>query len=78
MITQDGEPIVHNLGTGRLRIDVPLPPRKIATAPPVAARPVVAAATPKPVETPARPLSRLEKLRLENKERTKAATEGSR
>ena len=25
VITQDGEPIVHNLGTGRLRIDKPLP-----------------------------------------------------
>ena len=25
VITQNGEPIVHNLGTGRLRIDRPLP-----------------------------------------------------
>ena len=28
VITKDGEPIVHNLGTGRLRVDVPLPARK--------------------------------------------------
>ena len=28
VITQDGEPIVHNLGTGRLRIDKPLPAAK--------------------------------------------------
>jgi len=27
VITQNGEPIVHNLGTGQLRIDVPLPPK---------------------------------------------------
>ncbi len=27
VITQNGEPIVHNIGTGALRIDVPLPPK---------------------------------------------------
>ena len=33
VITQNGEPIVHNIGTGTLRIDVPLPP-KANTRPP--------------------------------------------
>lgn len=38
VISQNGEPITHHLGTGRLRIDKPLPPRtgpgpgKVATA----------------------------------------------
>src|SRR5690606_23251204 len=65
VITQDGEPIVHNLGSGRLRIDAPLPPKPNAPA-----RPEVASATP---EAPEKPLSRLEKLRLESQERAKAA-----
>ena len=39
VVTQDGEPIVHNLGTGQLRIDVPLPPKPNApAAKPAAAR----------------------------------------
>jgi hypothetical protein len=63
VITQNGEPIVHNIGTGTLRIDVPLPPK--ASAP--AAPPPVAAA-PKPAAPAAKPLSRLEKLRLETKQ----------
>ena len=37
VITQNGEPIVHNLGTGALRIDVPLPPKP--NAPPARAVP---------------------------------------
>ncbi len=39
VITQNGEPIVHNIGTGTLRIDVPLPPKANTPAP----APVVAA-----------------------------------
>jgi hypothetical protein len=62
VITQDGEPIVHNLGTGRLRIDAPIAPKTKSPAP---AAPTAAAA-------PSKPLSRLEKLRLENQERAKA------
>ncbi len=63
VITQNGEPIVHNIGTGALRIDVPLPPKASAPAP----APVAAA--PKPAAAPAaKPLSRLEKLRLETKQ----------
>jgi hypothetical protein len=64
VITQNGEPIVHNIGTGALRIDVPLPPKANAPAP----APVVVAA-PKPVApAAAKPLTRLEKLRLESKQ----------
>ena len=75
VIVRDGEPIVHNLGTGRLRVDAPLPPKKNAAAKP-GATPAVASATSKVEEAPARPLSRLDKLRMESKERTRAAAEG--
>ncbi len=70
VVTQDGEPIVHNLGFGRLRIDAPLPQKKNA---PDSAKPVVASTTP---EAATKPLSRLEKLRLESQERAKAAAAG--
>ncbi len=61
IVTQNGEPIVHNLARGSvLRIDPPPPPK--ANAPAVAAAPPP---PPKPVATAERPLSRLEKLRLE-------------
>ncbi|MFI5459108.1 MAG: peptidase [Isosphaerales bacterium] len=62
VIMQNGEPIVHNIGTGTLRIDVPLPPKANAPAP----APVAAA--PKPAAAAAKPLTRLEKLRLESKQ----------
>ena len=69
-VVQEGETILHNLGSGSLRVDVPLPPK----AAPAAPAPVAAAAPP-PV-APAPPaekrLTRLEKLRLEAKERAKA------
>jgi hypothetical protein len=60
-VTQNGEPVTHNLGSGELRVDVPL----VAKAEP--AKP--AAATPKPAE---KRLSRLEQLRKEQEEREKA------
>jgi hypothetical protein len=70
VITRDGEPIVHNVGGTELRIDVPLPP-KVAAAPPPTPKPM-----PQPMQ-PAKPpekrLTRLEKLRLEQEEREKAA-----
>ncbi len=72
VVMMNGEPIVHNLGTGALRVDVPLPPKPAPVA--VAAAPAPVAA-PKPV-TPAPPvekrLTRLEKLRLEAAEKAKA------
>jgi hypothetical protein len=64
VITQNGEPIVHNIGTGALRIDVPLPPKPSAAA----AAPKPVAAAPKPAAPAAKPLTRLEKLRLETKQ----------
>ena len=64
VITQNGEPIVHNIGTGALRIDVPLPPKANAPAP----APVVAAAPKPAAPAAAKPLTRLEKLRLESKQ----------
>jgi hypothetical protein len=69
VITQNGEPIVHNIGTGALRIDVPLPPKANTPAPaPVVAPP------PKPAApAAAKPLTRLEKLRLESKQAKAAA-----
>ncbi len=66
VVTQNGEPILHNLGSSTLRIDVPLPPKPNAPAP--AAAPVKVAAAPKPAAAPAKPLTRLEKLRLETKQ----------
>jgi hypothetical protein len=65
VVTQDGEPILHNLGTGALRVDVPIPPKPNAAPAPA----------PAPMPTPAAPkaLSRLEKLRLEQQEKAKAA-----
>jgi hypothetical protein len=64
VITKDGEPIVHNLGTGRLRVDAPLPAKK----------PVRAASGTNPASVVAakadasKPLTRLEKLRQQRKE----------
>ncbi|WP_337173206.1 peptidase [Paludisphaera sp.] len=68
VVTQDGEPITHNIGSGTLQIDAPLPPKADAPAPAPAA-----AEAPKPAEAPAKPLSRLEKLRLEAKQKQQQA-----
>lgn len=71
-ITQKAEPIISRAGTTELQIDKPLPPKPNAPAKP---KPVVAKATPKPEPAPvkAKPLSRLEKLRLVAKEQREAA-----
>jgi hypothetical protein len=71
VITQNGEPIIHNLGTGRLRIDRPLPQAKPAPAAAVRAT-LTSASVPSPASS--RPLSRLEKLRRENQARAKPPT----
>jgi hypothetical protein len=74
VVTQNGEPVVHNLGGTELRIDVPLPPKTQAAAKPAPAAAVKAAAAPPP---PAQKrLTRLEKLRLEQEEREKAGKAG--
>jgi hypothetical protein len=69
-VTENGEPVVHNIGATELRVDVPLPPKKD--------QPAVAAAPqpkqPAPMNAaPMKRLSRLEQLRLEQEEREKAA-----
>ena len=72
IVTENGEPVIHNIGTGQIRVDKPLPP-KVAPMPVVEAAPmpmpapVVAAAPPKR-------LTRLEQLRLEQEQRVKAQT----
>jgi hypothetical protein len=64
-VVENGEPVIHNLGTGKLRIDTPLPPKKTDTA--------AAPDAPKPADAaPPKRLSRLEQLRLEQQEREKA------
>jgi hypothetical protein len=69
VITMNGEPIVHNIGTGALRVDVPIPPKANEPAP----MPMPAA---QPAAAAAKPLSRLEMLRLEQAEKAKKAAEG--
>jgi hypothetical protein len=64
VITKDGEPIVHNLGTGRLRVDVPLPAKK-PVLPAAGSRP---ASVVKAKADASKPLTRLEKLRQQRKE----------
>ena len=71
VVTLNGEPIQHILGSGELRIDVPLPPKPTAVAKPDAPKPPPAVAAAKPA---AKPLSRLEQLRQE-REGTKPAAE---
>lgn len=67
VVTANGEPISHTLGTGELRIDTPLPPKP--NQPATAAAPAAAAAPAPPAE---KRLSQLEKLRLE-RQQAKAA-----
>jgi hypothetical protein len=69
VVTENGEPIVHNIGTGQIRVDKPLPPKAAPAAP-------VAQAAPAPVAeaaaAPPKRLTRLEQLRLEQEQRVKA------
>ena len=74
VITENGEPIVHNIGATELRIDVPLPPKKDQ---PVIAAPPMPKTAPNPMTMPPKRLSRLEQLRIEQEEREKAAKQPS-
>ncbi len=69
IVTENGELVIHNIGTGKLRVDLPLPPKKDAppTPPPMPTPTPVAEKPPEPKR-----LSRLEQLRLEQQEREKA------
>jgi hypothetical protein len=64
VLMEQGEPVTHNLGTGVLRVDQPLPPKANAPASPAAAA--------KPAEAAPKRLTRLEQLRLEAKQRLEA------
>lgn len=64
----EGEPIVHMLGSGELRIDVPLPPKADAPAAAPMDTPMPAADKP-----PEKRLTRLEQLRLDRENAKKAA-----
>ncbi len=73
VVTENGEPITHNLGTGALRVDVPIAPKPTAAPAPA---PVAEAKPAEPPPAEAKPLSRLEKLRQEAAERAKAGQQG--
>jgi hypothetical protein len=70
VVMKNGEPILHRLGTGELRIDKPLPKAVVAVPPPMPTP------TPMPMpmvtKPPEKRLTRLEQLRLEQEEREKA------
>jgi hypothetical protein len=66
LVPENGDHILHNLGSGRLRVDKPLP-KKTESKP----EPKVADKEPEK-----KPLSRLEQLRLEQKEREEAGGGG--
>ena len=65
VLMQDGEPIQHNLGTGRLRVDTPL----VKKMPPAPAIGITTGNSIAIKTAPDKPLSRLEKLRLKSKEK---------
>jgi hypothetical protein len=68
VVTENGEPIIHNIGTGQIRVDKPLPPKAAAPVAQAAPMPAPAAAP----AAPAKRLTRLEQLRLEQEQRVKA------
>ena len=72
LITQNGEPVLHNVGGSELRIDVPLPAKPEA---PKAAAPAVAQKAEAPKPPMQKRLTRLEQLRLEQEEREKTSKE---
>jgi hypothetical protein len=63
VVTKEGEPIIHNIGSGALRVDVPLPPK--ANAPAAAPAPAATPPPAAPAGQPVKVLTRLEKLRQE-------------
>lgn len=63
IVTVEGEPVTHMIGTGELRIDQPLPPKPMETA---------QAAAPAPPPSTDKPLTLLQRLRLE-RQQAKAA-----
>lgn len=70
LVPENGTTILHNLGTGRLRVDAPLPTAVAATPEPTPMPEPMAEAP------PARPLSRLEMLRQQAEARRQAEQAG--
>jgi hypothetical protein len=73
VVTQNGEPVTHTLGTGELRVDEPLPPKPAAPQPAAQPQPQ---APPPPQPAAAEPpkrLTRLEQLRLERMKQNEGA-----
>ena len=68
IVTENDEPIIHNIGTGQIRVDTPLPP-KAAPAPVAQAVPMP---TPEAAPAPVKRLTRLEQLRFDQEQRVKA------
>ncbi|MCA9141599.1 MAG: pre-peptidase C-terminal domain-containing protein [Planctomycetaceae bacterium] len=76
-IIENGEEIVSTAGTVEIQIDQPLPaPAKPAPMPAAPAAAAAPAEQPKPAPVVAKPLTRLEKLRLAAEERKKAKAAG--
>ena len=71
LVPENGDNVIHAVGKGRLRVDTPPPPKP--NAPPPMPMPMAAAPPPMPAATPPKPLSRLEQLRLEQKQKDDAA-----
>lgn len=72
-VTENDEPVVHaRVGGTELRIDKPLPPKKDEPAPAPMPKPEPTAGK-KPEKPPEKRLTRLEKLRLEAKERAEGS-----
>ena len=69
VVTQNGEPIVHNIGTGHA---ADRRPPAAQGRPPRRPRPPSPPPRPSRAAPAAKPLGRLEKLRLESKQATKA------
>ena len=67
LIPENGTTVLHNVGSGRLRVDKPLPPKKDAPKP----KQQVAKK-----DAPKKPLSRLEMLRLQKKQQAAAEAGG--
>jgi hypothetical protein len=74
IVTENEEPIIHNIGTGQIRVDKPLPPKAVPA--PVAQTAPMPDAQPAPA-APAKRLTRLEQLRLEQEQRVKALNGGA-
>lgn len=72
VVMKNGEPISHTLGTGELRVDVPIPPKVAPPMPAAAPMPAAPVAQPAPQPKPEKRLTRLEQLRLEREQAAKA------